>query len=86
MIDNDIKEHVIAVLQEIAPEIDPAKLDPAVSFRDQYQLDSVDFLNFVLKLEKRLGLKIPDTDYPKLSSLNGCDKYLKDARAAGRTR
>ena len=34
-------------------------------------------MNFVLLLEKRLGLKIPEIDYPKLSSLNGCLSYLK---------
>jgi acyl carrier protein len=40
------------------------------------ELDSVDFLNFVLDLESRLQHRIPEIDYPKLSSLAGCIHYL----------
>ncbi len=60
----------------VAPEVDPGSLDPEVSFRDQFEIDSVDYLNFVLRLEKALGLRIPEVDYPKLSSLKGCLGYL----------
>ena len=71
-----IKEEAIAALMEIAPEIDPYTLDSEKNFRDQYPLDSIDFLHFVLNIEKRLDVKIPETDYPKLSSLNGSIRYL----------
>lgn len=71
-----IKEEAIAALVEIAPEIDPNTLDPEKNFRDQYPLDSIDFLHFVLNIEKRLDVKIPEMDYPKLSSLNGSIRYL----------
>lgn len=63
-------------LMGVAPEVDPSALDPEVSFRDQFEIDSVDYLNFVLRLEKALGLRIPEVDYPKLSSLKGCLSYL----------
>lgn len=76
MIENDIKDTVIAVLTEVAPNIDANAIDPRVNFRDQFDFDSMDFLNFGLGLEKRLGIKIPETDYPKLSSLSGCVAYL----------
>lgn len=68
---------VLAVLTEIAPELDLSGINPELSFRDQFEVDSVDFLNFVLALEKRLGRKIPEVDYPKLSSLKGCLSYLQ---------
>ena len=76
MTENDIKDAVIEVLTEVAPNIDAAAIDPRVNFRDQFDFDSMDFLNFGLGLEKRLGVKIPETDYPKLSSLSGCVAYL----------
>ena len=76
MNENEITDRVVDALLEIAPETDLRALDPAVSFRDQFEIDSVDYLNFVLALEKKLGTRIPEVDYPKLSSLNGCVAYL----------
>jgi acyl carrier protein len=72
----DIRETVLESLLGIAPEVDPARLDPAVSFRDQIDIDSVDYLNFVLALESALGIEIPGIDYPRLSSLDGCIAHL----------
>jgi acyl carrier protein len=62
----------------VAPEAEIDTLDPDISFRDQIEIDSVDFLQFVLDLEKKLGISIPDVDYPKLSSLNGCLSYIEN--------
>jgi len=76
MTSEELKRHVFDALLETAPEVNTGGLDPAVSFRDQFEIDSVDFLNFVLSLEKRLNVRIPEGDYPKLSSLNGCISYL----------
>lgn len=76
MTSEELKRHVFDALLETAPEANTDGLDPAVSFRDQFEIDSVDFLNFVLSVEKRLNVKIPEVDYPKLSSLNGCISYL----------
>lgn len=72
----DLRSLVIGALLEVAPDIEAEKLDPDVSFRDQYPLDSVDFLNFVLKLERGLQTSIPQADYPQLSSLQGCLQYF----------
>ena len=55
----------------------PGALDPDVDFRDQFELDSVDYLNLVLELEKRLGIHVPEVDYPRLSCLAGCLGYLR---------
>lgn len=69
-------------LKAVAPESDPASLDPDSPFRDQLDIDSVDFLNFVLGVEKRLGVRVPETDYPQLSTLAGCLAYLETFGAA----
>jgi acyl carrier protein len=68
---------VIDSLSAVAPEINPDALDPNATFRDQFEIDSVDYLNFVIGLEKRLGRRIPETDFPQLSSLAGCLRYLR---------
>lgn len=73
----DIESAVKESLGEVAPEIDPESLDPAVNFREQFEFDSIDYLNFALGLEERLDVEIPETDYPKLSSIDGCVRYLR---------
>jgi acyl carrier protein len=60
--------------------VDPSALDPDLAFRDQFEIDSVDFLNFVIGLEKQLGRRIPEADFPRLSSLKGCLDYLGKAQ------
>ena len=71
-----LKETVLRVLRGIAPEVDGASIDPAKGLRDQCDIDSVDFLNFVIGLHKELGVEIPDADVGKLTTLNGCIAYL----------
>jgi acyl carrier protein len=74
--EREIRDVVLGALSNVAPEIDPNSLDPAKDLRDQIDIDSVDFLNFVIALHKELGVDIPDADVPKLGSLNGCVAYL----------
>jgi acyl carrier protein len=79
MTGDEIKDTVLRVLCEIAPEADPAQIKSNVSFRDQLDLDSMDFLNLVIALDKKLGVPVPETDYPKLATLDGCVEYLDRA-------
>jgi len=76
-----IQSEVIAVLVAVAPEVEVETLDPARNFRDQYEFDSIDFVELMLKLETHLGITIPQADYPKLSSLDGAVRYLMSAAA-----
>jgi acyl carrier protein len=71
-----IREIILRVLGQIAPEADPIRLKPDVSFRDQLDIDSMDFLNFVIAVHKETQVDIPEIDYPRLSTLNGCMDYL----------
>jgi acyl carrier protein len=81
---DDLRKTVLRTLGEIAPEADLASLDPAKPFRDQLDLDSMDFLNFVIALHERLRVEVPEEDYPKLATLNGCVAYLEAADAGTR--
>jgi acyl carrier protein len=80
------EEEIYALLQrrigEIAPEVDMDAIDPDGRFRDQFDFDSVDFLNLVKALEDELGIKIQERDYPGLVTLNSCTAYLKTATIA----
>jgi acyl carrier protein len=71
-----LKDIVIGALTGIAPEIDPAEIRPGVNLRDQLDLDSIDFFNFVLALHEKLGVDIPEVDYPQLYTIDGAIAYL----------
>jgi acyl carrier protein len=82
MTEVEIKQVVRDALSNVAPEVDLDTIDPAKDLRDQIDLDSVDFLNFVIGLHKQLGIEIPDADVAKLTTLDGCVAYLTDKTVA----
>jgi acyl carrier protein len=75
--ESEIRQIVREALSNVAPEVDLDAIDSAKDLRDQIDIDSVDFLNFVIGLHKELGIEIPDADVPKLGTLNGCVAYLQ---------
>ncbi len=77
-----IKTGVLRVLTRIVPEAQGEQIDPDVTFRDQFDIDSIDFLNFVLTLEKEFDVHVPEVDYPRLGSLDGSVAYLSSLLTA----
>ena len=77
---DDPRATILAVIGDIAPEADLGSLQPDVAFREQLDLDSMDLLNFVVGLHDRTGVEIPEADYPKLTTLQGCVEYLQARR------
>jgi acyl carrier protein len=73
---DEVRQTVMRILGDIAPEADLQALKPDISFRDQLDIDSMDFLNFIIALHRELGVAIPETDYPKYSTLEGCIDQL----------
>ncbi len=64
------------MLGEIAPEVDTSLIKADVRLRDQVDLDSMDVLNFMIALHDAFEIDIPEADYPKLATLDGCVDYL----------
>jgi acyl carrier protein len=73
---DQIRNAVIQALSSIAPEFDPRSLQPDAVLRQELDLDSMDFLNFVIGLHDSVGISVPEQDYAKLSTLNGAVDYL----------
>ncbi len=82
MSNDEIRSEALRLLGNIAPEADLSALKPGVSFRDQLDIDSMDLQNFVISVYKHFGVEIPERDYPKLLTLDGCVAYLSAALAA----
>ena len=82
MTPDDVSTRVLDALLRVAPEIERASVRPDAVLRDEYDLDSMDFLNFVIGLHEAFGIDIPESDYPALTTLAGCLRYLR-ARGIG---
>lgn len=76
MTKDEIGAAVLRILCEIAPEVDPAEVKPDVALREQLDLDSMDLLNFFIGLHKEFKVEIPESDYAKLATLEGCVEHL----------
>jgi acyl carrier protein len=76
-----IREIVLRLLVSVAPDTDTQTIKPNVSFHDQLEIDSIDFLRLMTALEQELQVEIPDLDFPKLSTLQGCINYLAEKLA-----
>ena len=76
------EERVRSTIQEsfrqIAPEVDLEEVEPGSDLQEQVDLDSVDLLNLVVLLHQKLDVEIPESDYEKLSTLDGMVRYLTD--------
>jgi len=72
---DELRNAILETLTGIAPEIDAAALAPAKPLRDQVDLDSADWLNFLVALHARLGIDIPDADVAKLTTLDRLVDY-----------
>ena len=70
----EIRKVVLAELKRIAPELEDVA--PAKPLRDQVDLDSMDWLNFLVALNGRLQIEIPEADYRKLGTLDQVVAYL----------
>jgi acyl carrier protein len=73
----ELQTAVLAALADVAPEVSPQTLRPDAPFREQIDLDSFDFLNFMIGLHTRLGVEIPEADYPRLGTLDAAVEYLE---------
>ncbi|MEE9165246.1 MAG: acyl carrier protein [Nitrospinota bacterium] len=73
----EIREIIYNIIKEIAPDENLSNLDDTRAIRDQIELDSMDFLDIVLELRKRYKVDVPEEDYPKLATIDGCVEYLE---------
>lgn len=76
MTEEDLRTLIEQALFDVAPDLMGEEIDPKVTFRDQFDIDSMDFLNFVIGLHEKTGVAIPEPDYPKLESLEKSIEYL----------
>ena len=77
MTDAELRTVVNEALKRIAPEADPSSVPGGVDLREELDIDSMDFLNFIIQLHERLHVDIPETEYPRYFTLDGCVRELR---------
>ncbi len=73
----EIRQVILDILDQIAPDEDLSDLQDNKPFREQMELDSMDFLDIVMELRKQYRVQIPEEDYPALASMDSTVEYLK---------
>ena len=76
MSEAELKAILFDGLREIAPEAEPDKLRPDQKIRETLDIDSFDFLKFLIALNEKTGVEIPEADYGKLNTLDAMLRYL----------
>jgi acyl carrier protein len=78
MNEEEIKEIVFQLLKNIAPDTEPSTLKPDENIRETLNIDSFDSLQFIVALNKKSGIEIPEEDYGKIATLKALTAYIKN--------
>ena len=73
----EVRQAVVDILKDIAPDEDVSSIKDDVTLREQMDLDSMDFLDIVMELRKRFNIEVPESDYQELVSMDSCIQYLQ---------
>lgn len=77
MKEDEIKKTLFQLLKKIAPETEPSELKLDENIRETLNIDSFDALQFIVALDEKLGIEIPEQDYGKTSTLKSLLSYIK---------
>jgi len=72
----EIKEIIFQLLKQIAPDTEPSQLKPNENIRETLNIDSFDSLQFLVSLNEKLGIEIPEEDYGETTTLNNLVNYI----------
>lgn len=78
----EIRVAVLRALMRVAPEADAARLDAARPVREQLDLDSIDFMRFLIALQEQVGVDVPESAYAEVASIDGCVNYVASRLAS----
>ena len=76
MMDN--RTIVLAAITKVAPDVDPSTLHGDVEFREQADLDSMDFIGILTAVFESTGVEVPELDYPLVTTVDAFARYLDE--------
>lgn len=78
----DARETVLAAIAKVAPDVDTTTLPSDVDFREEAELDSMDFIGILTAVQEATGVEVPETDYPLITTVDDFAGYLVAHHAA----
>ncbi len=81
MTDQNVSTALAEELHRIAPDVSLENIDLAGDLRDEFEIDSMDFLTLITALSKRFDLEMPEADYPEMQTFNALTDYLSARKA-----
>lgn len=72
----EVRKAVVEALGSVAPEADTSALSPGADLRDELDIDSMDFLRFLVLLKEKVGVEVPERDYGRVRTLGACVEYV----------
>jgi acyl carrier protein len=79
----ETRDKILHAIASVAPDADVATLDPNEDLREELDIDSMDFLNILVRIEKDLGVSVPEKDYGEVGTLAGLVRYVASAGESG---
>lgn len=78
MTKQELERVLTEALRRIAPDVEVSEIDRDGDLREEFDIDSIDFLNLIMALGKRFSLPMPEEDYPRLRSITAIVNYLDE--------
>jgi len=78
MTEEEITKTIFQLLKHIAPDTEPSTLKPDENIREILNIDSFDSLQFIVALNEKTGIEIPEQDYGKTTTLKNLVNYIRD--------
>ena len=73
-----LHQTIVVLLQQIAPDTTPATLKLEENIRETLNIDSFDFLQFIIALHEKTGVEIPEEDYGKINTIQNAIEYIQN--------
>lgn len=76
MTKEELRNELLKIIEDVAPDFNLINIDDSKPLKDQFNLDSMDFLDIVMSLRKKLSVNVPEKDYKELNTLKSCIDYI----------
>jgi len=80
MTEEEMKQQLVRLLKNIAPDAEPEKLKPGDNIRETLAIDSFDYLQFIVGVDEKFGIQTPEEDYGKIGTLRDLLAYIKQRK------
>lgn len=78
MNESEIRNTIIKLLKKVAPDTEPEKLNPDDNIRTTLEIDSFDYLQFIVSIDEQFHIDTPEEDYGKIETINTLSQYLTE--------